>query len=386
MWGPSGAARPGFPGHRSAWAPLSLGTGIPAAARKAAGHRDFAAASEGCSGVTSGSGGGERDGKFRGFPVLAIAEEAAAAKWSKWLQDASLSRGSLGGGGGTPGHPPVPRLPAAAVACETHGCFVSWSLCVYLRPGGRISANPEVSRKGSLRPRGRFGHARPVAHGDLLAPGRARSRVGQARLPGLHLLHTAFHLTPLRSPFSPSPYLFLPSITKRGWIQTTASRGRGGCSPAVQCRTSGVAVPVPPPAPGSGAQDPSQIADDVSPTLPSLSPPSQPPAYDIIKGDDHYLNGRTGSQAERPTSRRMTLSNISRVLAQDSARSPRFFPRRPPQGSARSGQARAPRRSAYCYETLSSCRHANAHKGRETSGKLHNARCFPTRRSPVKGD
>lgn len=130
----------------------------------------------------------------------------------------------------------------------------------------------------------------------------------------------------------------------------------------MQCRTSGVAVPVPPPAPGSGAQDPSQIADDVSPTLPSLSPPPQPPAYDIIKGDDHYLNGRTGSQAERPTSRRMTLSNISRVLAQDSARSPRFFPRRPPQGSAGSGQARTPRPSAYCYETLSSCRHANSHK------------------------
>lgn len=50
-------------------------------------------------------------------------------------------------------------------------------------------------------------------------------------------------------------------------MQRAAPGARGGCSPRRaepgRAGASGVAVPAPPPAPCSGAQDPSQIADDV---------------------------------------------------------------------------------------------------------------------------
>lgn len=61
--GTVGSCESGLPG-----ASLSLGTGIPAAAREAMGHRDFAAASEGCSGVTLWKWGRRDRREVSGFP------------------------------------------------------------------------------------------------------------------------------------------------------------------------------------------------------------------------------------------------------------------------------------------------------------------------------
>lgn len=86
---------------------------------------------------------------------------------------------------------------------------------------------------------GMFRARTPVVCGDLLAPGLARSRVGQALLPRLHLLHTAFLLTPLHSQFSPRPYPFQklipssPTITKKGMdIEKGVQRRGCPCAPS----------------------------------------------------------------------------------------------------------------------------------------------------------
>lgn len=147
VWGPPGAARPGVPGHRS-----PLRAGIPAAAAEAASCRDFTAASEGCSRVALWKWGWRERREVARFPRFGEEDEAAAAKGSKGLQDASLCRGALGGGG-TPARPPAP--PAAGGGRPLRdprvlrGLEPRLAASLRVAPPGRsrVSTNPEVSIK-----------------------------------------------------------------------------------------------------------------------------------------------------------------------------------------------------------------------------------------------
>lgn len=121
----------------------------------------------------------------------------------------------------------VPRAPRAAG--ETRGGLVSCShvpptRCVQLRSEGR---GYQLMPRFQGRDRSSRGDV-PGTHGPCCAgicwrrDRSRRSRVGQVRLPRLHLLRTAFLSTPLRSQVFPSPYPrqklipSSPSITKKG--------------------------------------------------------------------------------------------------------------------------------------------------------------------------